>query len=54
MPRRTEPKRVSVALAERTGFDRFVYTIGPTTICWQPVILSLVIQLLLEQSNHNT
>ena len=28
MPRRTEPKRVSAASAERTGFDRFPIDIG--------------------------
>ena len=28
VPRRTEPKRVSGALAQRTGFDRFTIDIG--------------------------
>lgn len=28
MPRRTKPKRVSGALAQRTGFDRFSYNCG--------------------------
>ena len=28
VPRRTEPKRVSVALAKRTGFDRLSYSLA--------------------------
>ena len=35
VPRSTEPKRVSAALAERTGFDRFHIKIG--LLCYQLV-----------------
>ena len=36
MPRRTEPKRVSGASAERTGFDRFPISIGYPPLAHMP------------------
>ena len=48
MPRRTEPKRVSAALAERTGFDRFVY-IGKKIDLWRIRIIFNSFQLFRDR-----